>query len=121
MGGDYIHVLTRLTTGVDLADLMVAFSLGETVDAQPVDQGRAAAIRFVVGRPGQVRAVRVPAAEEGNGLHSVLGPPIGKTFTGLSASRERLAHVIAIGPTPEAAGKTAESFLARVHVDYFDQ
>jgi biotin carboxylase len=121
MGGDYIHVLTRLTTGVDLADLMVAFSLGETVDALPVDQGRAAAIRFVVGRPGQVRAVRVPAAEEGNGLHSVLGPPIGKTFTGLSASRERLAHVIATGPTAEAAGKTAESFLAQVHVDYFDR
>ena len=121
MGGDYIHVLTALTTGVDLADVMVAFSLGETVDARPVPQGRAAAIRFALGPPGQVRGVRVPAVEEGHGLHSVMGPPIGKVFTGLSASRERLAHVIATGPTPEAAGETADAFLTQVHVDYYNQ
>lgn len=121
MGGDYIHVLTRLTTGVDLADLMVAFALGETVVARPVPQGQAAAIRFLTGRPGRVRGVKVPAAGNGSGIHAVLGPQIGKVYTGLSASRERSAHVIATGATPEAAGKAAESGLALVHIDYYDQ
>lgn len=121
MGGDYIHLLTQLTTGVDLADLMVAFSLGETVDARPVPQGRAAAIRFLTGRPGKVRGVSMPAPENGDGVHSMLGPPIGRVVTGLSASRERLAHVIATGATPEAAGRAAESHLAKIHIDYFDQ
>jgi biotin carboxylase len=119
MGGDYIHVLTRLTTGVDLADLMVAFSLGETVDARPVPQGRAAAIRFLTGRPGKVRGARVPAAGE-NGVHSAVGPPIGTVVTGLSSSRERVAHVIATGATPDAASAAAEACLAQVHIDYFD-
>jgi biotin carboxylase/acyl carrier protein len=121
MGGDQIHVLTRLTTGVDLADLMVAFGIGEAVEVRPASQGRAAAIRFATSRPGQVNGVRVPAREHENGIHAVLGPPIGRVFTGRSASRERLAHVIATGPTPDVAGKNAESFLAQIHVDYFEQ
>jgi formate-dependent phosphoribosylglycinamide formyltransferase (GAR transformylase) len=120
MGGDHIHVLTHLTTGVDLADMMVAFSLGEAVDAVPVPQGRAAAIRFLVGRAGRVCSVKVPAPEHGNGIHAVLGPPIGRVVTGRSASRERLGHVIATGSTPGLAGKTAESFLARVQIGYLD-
>ena len=119
MGGDRIHVLTQLTTGVDLADLMVAFSLGEAVDARPTPQGRAAAIRFLVGRPARVRGVRLPAMEPGNGIHAVVVPPIGKALSGRSSSRERLGHVIATGPTPELAAKTAESLLEQIHIDYF--
>lgn len=121
MGGDHIHLLTRLTTGVDLADLMVAFSLGEKVDIQPTPQGRAAAVRFSVGRPGRVRGVSVPAIEPGSGIQEVLGPPLGKVVTGRSSSPDRLARVIATGPTPQAAGKTAEDFLTQIQVDYFEQ
>ncbi|HYR84720.1 MAG TPA: ATP-grasp domain-containing protein [Terriglobia bacterium] len=121
MGGDRLHVLTHLTTGVDLADLMVAFSLGEAVDARPEPQGRAAAIRFLVGRPGRVRGVRVPALQPGNGIHAVVVPTVGKALSGRSSSRERLGHVIATGPTPELAGRTAESFIEQIHIDYFDQ
>lgn len=121
MGGDHIHVLTRLTTGVDLADLMVAFSLGEKVDVRPVPQGRAAAVRFSVGRAGRVRGVSVPAVEPDSGIQEVLGPPIGKVVTGRSSSPDRLARVIATGPTPAAAGKTAEDFLDRIQIAYFEQ
>lgn len=121
MAGDRIHVLTHLTTGVDLADLMVAFSLGETVDDRPIPQGRAAAIRFLVGRPGRIRAVRVPPVEPGNGILAVTVPPVGKALSGRSSSRERLGHVIATAPTPELAAQTAESFLAQIQIDYFDR
>ncbi len=120
MGGGHLHVLTRLSTGVDLADAVVAFSLGETVDARPVPQGRAAAIRYILGRPGVVRGVNVPPLKEGDGIHAVLGPPLGKVVTGRGSSRERLGHVIATGPTPQAAGTAAEAFMARIQVDYFD-
>jgi biotin carboxylase len=121
MGGDQIHLLTRLTTGVDLADLMVAFAIGEPVNVHPASQGRAAAIRFATGGGGQVKRVRVPARDQANGIHSALGPPIGRVFSGRSASRERLAHVIATGPTSDVAGKRAESFLSQIQIDYFDQ
>ncbi|MGZ8778999.1 MAG: ATP-grasp domain-containing protein [Thermoanaerobaculia bacterium] len=120
MGGGHLHVLTRLSTGVDLADAVVAFSLGETVEARPVPQGHAAAIRYILGRPGKVRGVRVSKAEPGDGVHAVLGPPLGKEVTGRSSSRERLGHVIATGPTPELAGKAAEKFIAQIQVEYFD-
>ncbi|HET8797983.1 MAG TPA: ATP-grasp domain-containing protein, partial [Thermoanaerobaculia bacterium] len=120
MGGDQIHVLTRLTTGVDLADLMVAFSIGETVDAHPAGQGRGAAIRFSTGRPGRVRAVQLPPRTAHSGIEAVFTPSIGRQFSGLSASRERQAYVIASAPTPELAGASAESFLSQVQVSYFE-
>jgi biotin carboxylase len=120
MGGDQIHVLTRLTTGVDLADLMVAFSIGETVDAHPAPQGRGAAIRFSTGRPGRVRAVQLPSRTAQPGIEAVFTPSIGRQFSGLSASRERQAYVIASAPTPELAGASAESFLSQVQVSYFE-
>ncbi|MGZ5431408.1 MAG: ATP-grasp domain-containing protein [Thermoanaerobaculia bacterium] len=120
MGGDQIPVLTQLTTGVDLADLMVAFSIGEPVEARPVPQGRAAAIRFFMGRPGRVGGVRVPSMKTTDGIHSVLGPAIGKSVTGRSASPQRLGHVIATGLTPVAAADAAESFMARIRIEYFE-
>ena len=57
--------------------------------------------------------------EQGNGIHAVVVPPIGKALSGRSSSRERLGHVIATGPTPELAAKTAESLLEQIHIDYF--
>ncbi len=120
MGGDQIHVLTQLTTGVDLADLMVAFSIGEAVDAAPVPQQRGAAIRFFKGRPGRVSGTRVPPVDTASGIHSVLCPAIGKSVTGRSSSPQRLGHVIATSPTPEASAIAAESFMRRIRVEYFE-
>lgn len=119
MGGDEVHVLTQLTTGVDLADLMVAFSLGEPVEARAVPQERAAAIRFFSGRPGRVSGVRLPPASRENGIHSALGPAIGRRVTGRSASPQRLGHVIATGPTPAVSAATAESFMRQIRIEYF--
>ena len=120
MAGGHLHVVTRLSTGVDLADTVVAFSLGEKVDARPAPQGEAAAIRYILGRPGKVRGAFVPPPEEGTGIRAVLGPQPGRVVSGRSASRERLGHVIATGPTPELAGKAAEEFIGRIRIEYFD-
>jgi biotin carboxylase len=118
MGGGSLHVLTRLTTGVDLADLMVAFGLGEAPDVRPAPQGRGAAIRFLVGRPGRIVSVEAPAAGPDDSVVAVALPAAGRVVTGRSASRERLGHVIATGPTAEAAGRIAEAFVAAVRVRY---
>lgn len=120
MAGGHLHVVTRLSTGVDLADAVVAFSLGEKVEARPQPQGHAAAIRYILGRPGKVRGAFIPPPEEGDGVRVVLGPAPGRVVSGRSSSRERLGHVIATGPTPELAGKAAEEFIAKIRVEYFD-
>jgi len=118
MGGDSLHVLTRLTTGVDLADLMVAFALGERPEPTPRPPGPAAAIRFLVGRRGRIAAVTAPPVAPGDGIHAVELPRPGHVVTGRSASRERLGHVIAAAETAEAAGRAAEAFAARIHIRY---
>ena len=120
MGGGRIHELTQLTTGVDLIDLMVAFALGESVDAEPLPQGRAAAVRFFTGRPGRVRGVRRPESDTAPGIHTVLGPPIGKVVTGRSESTQRLGLVIGTGATPAEAAQTASDYIQKIRVDYFE-
>lgn len=118
MGGGNLHVLTRLTTGVDLADLMVAFGLGESPDVRPVPQGRGAAVRFLVGRPGRIAGVVAPPATSADGVHALKLPDPGRTVTGRSASQERLGYVITTGATAEAAGRAAEDFAARIRIHY---
>lgn len=122
MGGDSIHVLTRLTTGVDLADLMVAFALGEKPDAVPRPQGRGAAIRFLTGRPGRIASIDPPPVEAGDGVHAVkIYVKPGHVVNGRSSSLHRLGHVIATGPDAPAAARAAEAFAARVRLAYEEQ
>lgn len=120
MGGDSIHVLTRLTTGVDLADLMIAFGIGDAVDARPEPQGHAAAVRFFSGVAGRVSGVRLPPLTAVDGIHAAVGPAIGKVVSMRSASPQRLGHVIAIAETPSEAGARAEAFIERIGIEYFE-
>jgi len=120
MGGDFIHVLTALTTGVDLMDVAVALAMGEVPDARPHPTGVAAAVAFLPARPGTVVAVDVPPLGLGPGVLSS-GPGLlvkpGARLTGRSASWERLAHAVAIGATPEAALEAATSYLSSVRIE----
>jgi biotin carboxylase len=119
MGGDSIHVLTRLTTGVDLADLMVGFALGEKPDVVPQPQGRGAAIRFLTGRPGRIASIEAPPVEPGDGVHAVkMYVTPGHTVSGRSSSLHRLGHVIATGPDAPAAARAADAFAARIRIVY---
>jgi biotin carboxylase len=123
MAGGSIYVLTELTTGVSLPDLMVALALGERPDVEPRPQGRGAAIRFLTGRPGRrLASLEVPPRQPGDGVHSVkayLKP--GHVVSARSSSRDRLCHVIATGPDAPAAARAADAFAARIRVVYEEE
>ena len=115
MGGDFIHVLTRTSTGVDLTDLLVACALGEVPTARPTDTGAAAAIRFVTGPAGIVADVDLPQLEDGLlEVRAYVKP--GDETTGYSSSLDRFGHVIATGATRAAADERAEEAIARFRV-----
>lgn len=119
MGGGSLCVLTELSTGVSLPDLMLGLALGERPEAQPRPQGRGAAIRFITGRPGRIGAIEVPQPLPGDGVHAVKSyVKPGHVVSGRSSSRDRLGHVIATGRDAGAAGRAAEAFAARIRVVY---
>ena len=118
MGGDRIHVLTHHTTGVDLADTMVALALGERPDIAPYATGRAASIRFVVGRAGRIARIDAAGADGGfvEEVKLAVGP--GAVVRGRSSSLDRLGHVLAVAPRCEQAAQAADEARARVAVEY---
>jgi len=117
-GGDSIHLLTERTTGVDLADVVVGISFGEEPQVRPRRTGLAAAIRFLPGgRQGRVRAIEMPATKSCALIESAsVYLQVGDLAIGRSSSLDRLGEVIAVGPTPEAVGLAADSFLANMKV-----
>lgn len=119
-GGGCIHVLTRLSTGVDLADVLVGLALGEQPDVRPQDMGQGAAVRLPVGQhAGVLEGLEFPARQPGDGLHDVRSYyPAGHALTGRGSSRARLGHVIATGPTVAAAAERAEAYVAGCRVVY---
>ncbi len=119
MAGGSIHVLTQRTTGVDLADLMVALALGERPQARPQATGRGASVRFLSGGHGRLTSLAMPPVEPQSGVESaMLYVHPGQTVRDRSSSRDRLGHAIAVGPTAAAAAGAAERFLARVRLDF---
>ncbi len=118
-GGGSIHLLTRITTGVDLSELTVRAALGESPDVRPLATGESAVVRFLVGPPGRIAAIGMPAAEPGDGIAGAgLWVKPGDEVLPRSSSNDRLGYVVASGPTPEVARRRAECFLARVRVEY---
>ncbi|HEY3121101.1 MAG TPA: ATP-grasp domain-containing protein, partial [Vicinamibacteria bacterium] len=119
IGGGWIHVLTALTTGVDLADVAVALALGEAPGALPRPTGVAAAVAFLPARAGTVSAVEMPPATgevRRAGLGMFVKP--GARLSGRSASWERLGQAVAVGATPEAALESATRYLRSVRIDF---
>ncbi len=119
MPGDSVHLLTRHTTGVDLADLMVGLSLGERAVPEPRPTGRGAAVRFLVGGPGRVETVHAPSLGEIPGVeraHLRVRP--GDQVGACRSSVDRLGYAVASGPTVAAAVDAAESYLQRVEITW---
>ncbi|HEY0143940.1 MAG TPA: ATP-grasp domain-containing protein [Thermoanaerobaculia bacterium] len=117
MGGDLIHVLSKITTGVDLADLIVACSLGERPNVRPRNTGTAAAVRFVSGPAGVITSMDVPAVDEANGVREsrpYVG--VGHEATGRSATLDRFGHVLTTGATRHEADARADETVARFRV-----
>lgn len=119
MGGDRIHVLTHRTTGVDLADVMVALALGETPEIDPRPTGRAASIRFLAGPGGRVARTDVAAAAASPFVEEVkLAVRPGDRVGGRSSSIDRLGHVLAVAPHRREASAAAEEARGRLVVEY---
>lgn len=120
MGGGNIHLLTRLSTGVDLPDLMVGFALGEKPTVSPQLTGRGAAVRFVTARPGRVASIDPPPPDEGIEEVRVYVTP-GQVVGERSSSLDRLGHVVAVAESAAAACRTAEAFRDRIAVRYLEE
>ena len=120
MGGGNIHLLTRRTTGIDLADLMVGFALGEKPQLQPRPTGRGAAVRFLTSRPGRIASVVVPPLADGIEDATVYVAP-GAAVGQRSSSLDRLGHVVAVADSAASACRAAEAFRDRIVVRYLEE
>ena len=112
MGGDFISTLIHETTGVDMADVLIACSIGEKPAQRPRDMQRGCAIRFLTGPAGVVTSIDVPPAVEGV-REARAYVKVGAETTGRSASLDRFGHVIAIGSDRAAADATADAAMSR--------
>lgn len=116
MGGDFIDILTRETTGVDFGEIHVALALGEKPVVRPQALARAAAVRFATAEAGRIMAVEVPEASEG--IREITAyVKRGDRITGRSSSLDRLGHVIATGADRTEADRLADETLARCRFD----
>ncbi|MGH8999448.1 MAG: ATP-grasp domain-containing protein [Acidimicrobiia bacterium] len=110
LAGGLIPVALRLATGVDLIGATVGLVTGAAPVLPPAGGG-SAAIRFLVAdQPRRIRAVSgVAAAWSTPGVVdvSVAARP-GLVAGGTGCFLDRLGHVIAVAPTPQAASLAAE-------------
>jgi biotin carboxylase len=121
MGGDRIHRLTELTTGVDLADVTVALALGEEPEVRPRSTGRAAAIHYLVGGPGPARLAAIEAPPE-DLLAAVedyrLEAGAGQTVGPCRSSSDRLGWALAVGVDAGAAEAAARRWVDSVRLTW---
>jgi biotin carboxylase len=126
LGGGFDADVTRLASGVDLYDRLLGVAFG---DAALERQGvvgpvrRAAIAKFLVARPGIVRAVR-GLAEAGalpgvDDVQAFVG--VGGRVWPLTDSAKRAAYALAHGATRAEATARADEALARVSIDTGDE
>ncbi len=120
-GGDSIHVLTRITTGVDLVELTVRTALGESPDVRPRATGQGAAVRFLMGREGRVTTAEAPPVEAGSGVvEAALWTSPGSVVRRRGSSTHRLGYVVATGTSAGDAARRAEAYRDRIRIEYED-
>jgi biotin carboxylase len=122
LGGGFDADVTRLASGVDLYDRLLGVAFGDvTLERQGVvgPVRRAAIAKFLVARPGTVRAVR--GLEEARAIRGVDDV---QAFVGaggrvwpLTDSAKRAAYALAHGATRAEATARADDALACVSID----
>jgi S-sulfo-L-cysteine synthase (3-phospho-L-serine-dependent) len=116
LAGDRIPELVEHAIGIDQYAATVRAAIGEPVRLAPTRQA-AAAIRFLTAdRAGTVaRVAGIPAATAIDGITQVsITVAAGAAVHPAEQSGDRLGHVIATGPTADAAAATADA--ARRHI-----
>lgn len=119
LAGGHITHLVKLATGSDMTDILIGMHLGEPPPApRPVTRG--AAIVFLPGRSGTVRAVTgIDKARSVPGVCEVMVPPglIGTALRRPAGNADRVGHVIATGATAAAALSAAQRAAAAITID----
>jgi biotin carboxylase len=126
LGGGFDADVTRLASGVDLYDRLLGVAFGDaTLERQGVvgPIRRAAIAKFLVAKPGTVRAVRgVDDARTIRGVDDVqVFVGVGGRVWPLTDSAKRAAYVLAHGASRNEATSRADEALARVSIDTGDE
>jgi biotin carboxylase len=126
LGGGFDADVTKLASGVDLYDRVLGVALG---DAALERQGRVgpthagAVAKFLVGRPGHVRALRglAQARAMAGVADAEVFVPVGGQVLPLTDSAKRAAYVLAHGATRAHAIARADAALARIRIETEDE
>jgi biotin carboxylase len=125
LGGGFDADVTRLASGVDLYTRVLGVALGEpSLEAQGStgEPSGAAIAKFLIGRPGRVRAVdglEEARASEGIEDAHVFVPRGGRVLP-LTDSAKRAAYVLARADSRDEATARADRALARIRIDTYD-
>ena len=122
LGGGFDADVTRLASGVDLYDRVLGVAVGDrTMERQGVvaPPFGGAIAKFLVARPGPVRAVS--GLEEARGLRGVddveVFVPVGGQVMPLTDSAKRAAYVLSHGASRDEATARADAALARIRIE----
>jgi biotin carboxylase len=122
LGGGFDADVTRLASGVDLYDRLLGVALADpSLEWQgKVAPARGGAIaKFLIGRPGAVRAVRgLDEARATEGVDDAQAfVHVGGRVLPLTDSAKRAAYVLAYGATRAEATARADDALSRIAID----
>jgi biotin carboxylase len=122
LGGGFDADVTRLASGVDLYDRVLGIAVGDAaLERQgPASRSHGGAIaKFLVARPGAVRAVSgVAEARAIEGVDDAeVFVPVGGHVLPLTDSAKRAAYVLSHGTTRDEATARADSALALIRID----
>jgi biotin carboxylase len=124
-GGGFDADVTRLASGVDLYDRLLGVALGDpALERQGVVAAAhgGAIAKFLIGRPGVVRAVR--GLDEARAVTGVVDAeafvPVGGRVHPLTDSAKRAGYVLAHGVSRAEATARADQALARIALDTAD-
>jgi biotin carboxylase len=122
LGGGFDADVTRLASGVDLYDRVLGVAVGDAAlerqgATSPAHGGAVA--KFLVGRPGIVRAVSgVAEARAVEGVDDAeVFVPVGGHVLPLTDSAKRAAYVLSHGSTRDEATARADRALALIRID----
>lgn len=118
--------MTKLASGVDLYDRVLGVAIGDvSLERQGVVAPRygGAIAKFLVGRPGPVRAIRgLSEARRVEGVNDAqVFAPLGGRVMPLTDAAKRAAYALAHGTTRDEATARADQALARIQIDTGDE
>jgi len=118
LGGGHIPILAREANGIDMFRACLCVASGEPVeDLLRPRFHLSAAIRFVLPKPGHVRAVRW-AAQESEGVHARENIRVPRTIRAVRNNDDRVGYIITVATDSRVAEKNAEACVVAAQVAY---